>query len=96
MRLGLMILAAIPTVRQYYMYMLDPKVTRLGTQCLVFCLTIVSEDVLIFKTLPELPPIPKENMIGWCLFIVLYILFSVSMLLRRGRPSQVNANKKSQ
>ncbi|EER12324.1 Phosphatidylserine synthase, putative [Perkinsus marinus ATCC 50983] len=68
-RLGLMILAAIPTVRQYYMYMLDPKVTRLGTQCLVcthvFCLTIVSEDVLIFKTLPELPPIPKENMVSW-------------------------------
>lgn len=84
-----------------------------GSVLQVFCLTIVSEDVLIFKTLPELPPIPKENMVsscwlsllhsllcrfqvGWCLFIVLYILFSVSMLLRRGRPSQVNANKKSQ
>ena len=57
-RLFLMGALAVPSAKQYYLYIKDPLCKKLGSQCWIFVLIVVLELAIIFKVAPELPDVP--------------------------------------
>ena len=57
-RLFLMGFVAIPSAKQFYLYIKDPLCKKLGSQCWICVMIIVLEEAIILKTAPELPPVP--------------------------------------
>eukprot|EP01083_Nonionella_stella_P295623 1004681_1 len=80
------------SLRQFYVYLVDPRCKRLGTQTIVCIATVVTETLISYKFIYHtLPPMPRStfNLI----VTVLSIYFSGSILLLM-RQSKVYSDKK--
>lgn len=84
-------LIVAPSVRQYYIYITDPKCKRLGTQCWVYCAIMVSEAILCIKNARELfERTQAVNIIVWLLIqLIISIVFVYGCMLYH-RYQQVN------
>ena len=83
-RLVLICLIAMPAIRQYYLYCVDSRVKRLGSQAVVLMLICVVELALIFKTMaPEVFHPPRANVNMWIGAVLVWSVASVSLLMRR-------------
>eukprot|EP00485_Elphidium_margaritaceum_P008401 CAMPEP_0202693098 /NCGR_PEP_ID=MMETSP1385-20130828/7312_1 /ASSEMBLY_ACC=CAM_ASM_000861 /TAXON_ID=933848 /ORGANISM="Elphidium margaritaceum" /LENGTH=258 /DNA_ID=CAMNT_0049348737 /DNA_START=490 /DNA_END=1266 /DNA_ORIENTATION=+ len=82
-RLFLMALITIPAIRQYYFYVTDQNITRMGSQLFILILIIVLESILAYKTSPDdIPHAPLINRICWAIFAVFFMLF-IFLIIRR-------------
>ncbi len=85
-RLVMLMMVALPSIRQYYLYCADSRVNRFGSQVLVLLLIVIAELALSIKTIPpNSPKPPLKNVICWCLFLTGYVTCSVLLLLRHKR-----------
>ncbi|XP_034827660.1 phosphatidylserine synthase [Maniola hyperantus] len=74
-RLCLIGVIVAPSVRQYYTYVTDPRCKRVGTQCWVYGVIMVTESVLCVKNGKELFGQAQVcNVIAW---LVIQILVSI-------------------
>jgi phosphatidylserine synthase 1 len=90
-RMLLVMAIALPSIRQYYLYCVDSRVTRLGSQAVVAVLICFAELSLIIKTTDAavFQP-PQENIYMWLGAVVAFILASVILLLRTRTDAQKN------
>ena len=59
-------LISLPAVRQYYFYVTDPNINRMGSQLFVVLFILILEVTLVYKTAPDdIPPAPLQNKIAW-------------------------------
>jgi hypothetical protein len=88
-RLLFMALVAAPAYRQGYLFFVDDRVKRLGTQVIVVIMISVAELALVLKAGSDfdLPPMPLENKIGLAVYFSVYVLVSI-LLLRKSRKSR--------
>jgi phosphatidylserine synthase 1 len=94
-RLILIVLIAMPSIRQYYLYCVDPRVNRLGSQAVVAVLIHFAEVSLIIRTVdPVIWNPPAANKWMWAGAALVYLLTSAFLLMRRGEISN-NANSTS-
>lgn len=95
-RLGFIGLIVAPSIRQYYVYVTDPRCKRLGTQCWVYCAIMVSEAILCVKNARDLfSRTQSVNIIAW-LFIQLIIsvifVYGCIMFHRRRAAARLHAD----
>ena len=83
-RMLLVVAIALPSIRQYYLYCVDSRVNRLGSQAVVAVLICFAELSVIIKSLDAAAfhP-PKENVYMWLGALFVYVLASVVLLRRR-------------
>ena len=68
----------ISVFRQYYVYVTDPKVKRLGMQCWMFlCLTALEAAVCVKFGRNQLPSIKLTFICAWILFLAIGTVFCV-------------------
>jgi len=79
-RLILISLISIPSSRQYYLFVTDPKCKKLGSQCWVCVLIVLLELVLCIKTSPPIPDCPNYNKMLWGISLFGYLYFAFIML----------------
>eukprot|EP01083_Nonionella_stella_P089950 251261_1 len=73
----------IPSVRQFYFYVTDPNIHRMGSQTTILFLIIGLETVLVYKTAPhDIPKAPFVNKLGWSISTLFFILSSFFVLRR--------------
>ena len=91
-RLLFMAAMAAPAYRQGYLFFVDDKVTRLGTQAIVLVMITIAELALVFKTGSDfdIPPMPTENKVGLAVFVGGYVGVS-ALLLRKSRKDRKDA-----
>lgn len=79
-RLVLWWLIGCPTIRQFYIYVTDPSVERMGTQAWVAISILLTELLVVIKLGRGMFPIlvPSTHVIiGWCIGIFLLVGFSI-------------------
>ena len=82
-RLILLGVVTVPAIRQYYFYVTDRKIHRMGSQLFVLLLIIVLETILSYKTAPDnIPDAPWINKICWSIAAVMFILFTFFVVRR--------------
>ena len=88
-RLLFMALMAAPAYRQSYLFFVDTRVNRLGTQAIVLVMIIIAELALVLKAGSDfhIPPMPIENKLGLALFVTIYVGVS-ALLLRKSRKEK--------
>jgi len=93
-RLFFVVLVAAPSYRQGYLFFVDDKVKRLGTQAIVLVMITIAELALVFKAGSdfEIPPMPFLNKISVAAFLVMYVVVSV-LLLRKSRKAKYMESK---
>jgi hypothetical protein len=84
-----MVVVAAPSYRQGYLFFVDEKVKRLGTQAIVLVMITIAELALVFKAGSDfhIPPMPWINQVSIAAFFVFYIGVSV-LLLRKSRKAK--------
>lgn len=89
-RLLFMALVAAPAYRQSYLFFIDPRVNRLGTQAIVVVMITVAELALVLKAGAEygIPPMPIENKLGIAVFFAVYLGGS-ALLLRKSVRNKI-------
>ena len=90
-RLLFMAILAAPSYRQGYLFFIDERVNRLGTQAIVLVMIIIAELALVFKAGSdfEIPPLPYENKVGIAVFLIVYLGVS-ALLLRKSRKTRID------
>ena len=79
----LVVLIGMPSMRQYYLYCVDSRVNRLGSQAIVAILICFAEVSLTLKTVsPVLFNPPPINKYMWAGFALVYGLVCAFLLLR--------------
>jgi phosphatidylserine synthase 1 len=88
--LGMAIIGA-PAYRQAYLYFVDARVSRLGTQAIVTVMITVAEFALVIKSGSDwaVPPMPRQTKIGIISFLLVYAAACV-LLLRRMRKRKTH------
>ena len=67
----------VPAIRQYYFYVTDDKIKRMGSQLFVLILIIMLETLLVFKMAPDdIPDAPLINKVCWGTFGMAFLLFT--------------------
>lgn len=76
-------LIVAPSVRQYYIYVTDPRCKRLGTQCWVYCAIMVSEAILCIKNARDLfERTQAVNIIAWLIIqMIISVIFVYGCIL---------------
>lgn len=70
-RILLISLIGAPTIRQYYLYMTDPRAHRVGTQCWVYVAITLTEALICVKNGKNLFATTQIAMIvGWLVMLV--------------------------
>lgn len=73
LRLGLVGLIVAPSLRQYYMFVTDTRIKRVGTQCWVFGAIMLTEAIICVKFgLNLFAQTQIENIVIWLLIQVIY------------------------
>ena len=91
-RLVFLTLIAMPAIRQFYLYCVDRRVDRLGSQCVVTILILITETALALKTMDKAafhPPQRNVNM--WIGAGVVYVTTCVILLLRSRNTDRVKS-----
>lgn len=90
-RLLFMALVAAPSYRQGYLFFVDARANRLGTQAIVLVMITIAELALVFKAGSDfdIPPMPFENKLGMAIYFSVYIGISI-LLLRKSRKHKQN------
>lgn len=88
-RLLFICLVAAPAYRQGYLFFVDDKVKRLGTQTIVVIMIAIAELALVVKAGSDfnIPEMPQINKIGIAVYLGVYIIVSV-LLLRKSRKDK--------
>jgi hypothetical protein len=96
-RLFFMVLVAAPSYRQAYLFFVDDKVKRLGTQAIVLVMITIAEVALVIKTGSdfEIPEMPYENKVGIVVVLSAYVVFS-ALLLRKSRKAKYYEERKNE
>lgn len=68
-------LIVAPSVRQYYIYVTDPRCKRLGTQCWVYCAIMFCESMLCIKNARDL--FERTQAINIILWLLIQLIISV-------------------
>lgn len=94
-RLFFVAIVAAPAYRQGYLFFVDDKVKRLGTQAIVLVMIIIAEVALVLKagTDLDIPAMPLINKVGIAAYLTVYVVVSV-LLLRKSRKAQIAAEPK--
>lgn len=74
---------ALPCSRQMYLYVTDPKCSRLGSQAWIYIITQVVEILVNYKNAEPLPPIPFKNKVAWAIGGGLFMFVSYILTTRR-------------
>lgn len=82
-RLLFISLIVAPSIRQYYIYVTDPRCKQLGTQCWVYFAIMVSEAILCIKNARDLfERTQAVNIIAWLLMqMVISVMFVYGCIL---------------
>lgn len=93
-RLLFMGIVAAPAYRQSYLFFVDDKVKRLGTQAIVVVMITIAEVALVFKAGSDftIPAMPLVNKLGIAAYVSLYVIIS-ALLLRKSRKDTSRATK---
>ena len=96
-RLFFMVLVAAPSYRQAYLFFVDEKVKRLGTQAIVLVMITIAEVALVFKTGADydIPEMPYENKVALVIVLSAYVIFS-ALLLRKSRKAKYYQDSKNE
>jgi phosphatidylserine synthase 1 len=88
-RLFFMVVVAAPSYRQGYLFFVDDKVKRLGTQAIVLVMITIAELALVFKAGSDfnIPTMPLINKISIAAFLTVYVAVSI-LLLRKSRKAK--------
>lgn len=88
-RLLFVALAAAPAYRQGYLFFVDERVKRLGTQTIVLIMISIAELALVLKAGSDfhIPEMPWVNKVGIALYFGAYIIVS-GLLLRKSRKEK--------
>jgi hypothetical protein len=88
-RLLFMCIVAAPAYRQGYLFFVDERVNRLGTQTIVLVMIAIAEVALVIKAGSDyhIPPMPSINKIGIGLYLGVYVVAS-ALLLRKSRKEK--------
>ncbi|XP_050440792.1 phosphatidylserine synthase [Adelges cooleyi] len=78
-RLLFLSIVVAPSTRQYYTYVTDPNCKRLGTQCWVYTVIMITELLLCIKNGKEL--FQQTEIINISLWFVIMLFFSVISVL---------------
>jgi len=77
-RIILIALISAPTIRQYYSYVTDPKVKRLGMQCWIFCAVTALESAVCIKYgRHQLPAMKATLIVFWIILLAVGTVFCV-------------------
>ncbi|THD20691.1 Phosphatidyl serine synthase [Fasciola hepatica] len=78
MRLLLITLMSAPAIRQYYLYVIDPHVKRVGSQLWLFIATVLTETLVCFKLGSEtFEKAILWNLVYWVFWMVLSSFLTV-------------------
>ncbi|CAL8067915.1 unnamed protein product [Calicophoron daubneyi] len=78
LRLVFITLMSAPAIRQYYLYVIDPNVKRVGSQLWLFIATILTETLVCFKLGVEtFEHAILWNLVHWVLWMVLSSFLTV-------------------
>lgn len=88
-RLLFMCVIAAPAYRQGYLFFVDDRVNRLGTQTIVAIMIAIAEVALVVKAGSDyhIPPMPFINKVGIAIYFGLYVVGS-ALLLRKSRKEK--------
>jgi len=82
-RLFFIFFATVPAIRQFYFYVTDDKIKRMGSQLFVLLLIIALETLLVYKMSPnDIPDAPLINKVCWGTFGIMFILFTFFVVRR--------------
>uniref|UniRef100_A0A914CHA8 Phosphatidylserine synthase n=1 Tax=Acrobeloides nanus TaxID=290746 RepID=A0A914CHA8_9BILA len=85
-RIILIGLISAPSIRQYYIFLTDPKINRLGMQCWVYCAVTALEAAICIKFGRQMFPAIKLTFITmWILFLAVGTIFAVWLSVRWAR-----------
>ena len=92
-----MVLVAAPSYRQAYLFFVDEKVKRLGTQAIVLVMITIAEVALVIKTGSDfdIPEMPYENKVAIVIVLSAYVIFS-ALLLRKSRKAKYYEDRKNE
>uniref|UniRef100_A0A7E4W0S0 Phosphatidylserine synthase n=1 Tax=Panagrellus redivivus TaxID=6233 RepID=A0A7E4W0S0_PANRE len=89
-RIILIALISAPTIRQYYVYVTDPKVKRLGMQCWVFCAVAALEAAICVKFgRSQLPAVKVTLISAWILILAIGTIFCVWLSVTWAKQSSL-------
>lgn len=90
-RIILIGLISAPTIRQYYSYVTDPKVKRLGMQCWIFCAVTALESAVCIKYgRHQLPAMKATLIIFWIILLAIGTVFCVWLSVWWAKASSVS------
>lgn len=78
-RLFILSIVVAPSTRQYYTYVTDPNCKRLGTQCWVYTVIMVTESLLCIKNGKEL--FQQTEIFNISVWLMIMLFFSVVSVL---------------
>lgn len=83
-RIGIWALIGVPSLRQIYSYLTDPKCKRLGHQCFMSIVILTTECLIVYKFgKGEFPaPMPDHVKVGCWIFAFLYALYCVGTIFK--------------
>ena len=88
-RLLFMCIVAAPAYRQVYLFFVDERVNRLGTQTIVLVMIAIGELALVVKMGSDfdIPAMPWVNKLGITIYFAMYV-FGSALLLRKSRKDK--------
>ncbi|VDD77449.1 unnamed protein product [Mesocestoides corti] len=91
LRLLIVTLSSAPAIRQFYHYVTDDQVTRVGSQMWIFTATMILETLVAFKLGSEVfEKAILRNVIYWLIWLVIssYLTVWISLLFaKRSKPN---------
>eukprot|EP01084_Bolivina_argentea_P299964 517114_1 len=95
-RLILLSFCTIPAIRQYYFYVTDPNIHRMGSQVFILLLIICLETLLAYKMAPDnIPHAPLINKICWTLSALTFVLFAFFVVRKFDHQDEHDIKKKT-
>ena len=96
-RIWLFFFVNVPAMRQYYFYVTDPNITRMGSQAFVLFLIVTLETLLVYKTAPDdIPPAPFINKLCWSVAAIMLVFVTFFIVRRFDDEDQEDNEKKTQ
>lgn len=95
-RLTLLCLVTMPTLRQYYLYVTDTRCTRVGTQCWMFiCITFLEAILCIRHALTLFSRTEVLQLVWWIAFQLFCCLCLMYFLLMWGKRKSTKDEEES-
>jgi len=92
-RMFLFLFVGFPAMRQYYFYVTDPNITKMGSQLFILILLIILECCLVYKSCDNMKRAPLINIVSWITFAALYLLFTYIMCCKYNKHAVRTHNK---